>query len=242
LKSQITVTTDEKRKLGSHLVENFIHDVFLIINLAAPGSCDFHGASLAEEKFSEISLSNHHFEMDFNIFFDKRWRVIRVIELDRVIRWYDAVRDGVSQLPQNHMERVLFALLHLAKNSTSPMSVIWLFYAFESLFQTRVGENFSSIVRRASLLLEADKRESELLRKGLRSLYEVRSGIVHGGFEVIHPLHNDILDKRVNDSFYDLITAIDFGHAVLTACVQRIIEKNWCFVQFDERVSGQPIT
>jgi hypothetical protein len=121
------------------------------------------------------------------------------------------------------------------------MSVIWLFYAFESLFQTRAGENLSAIVRRICLLLEADKQQSELLRKEFRSLYDIRSTIVHGGFEIIHPLHNEILDKRVNDSFFALLTAVDFGHAVLMACIQSIIERNWRVVIFDEKLSGDPI-
>src|SRR5262249_61251094 len=96
------------------------------------------------------------------------------------------VRSAKAESPKPAIVRgaLLFALLHISKIETSPMTVIWLFYAFESLLQTRVGENFSSIVRRLCLLLEATKQQSELLKKNMRALYDIRSAIVHGGFEV----------------------------------------------------------
>jgi hypothetical protein len=99
----------------------------------------------------------------------------------------------------NPMERVLFALLHFSKLDASPMEVVWLFYAFESLLQTNTGENFSSIVRRLCLLLEADVAQATLVKRKMRDLYNIRSAIVHGGFEITHPMHDEGLDERVQD-------------------------------------------
>ena len=135
----------------------------------------------------------------------------------------------------------MFALLHISKIETSPMTVIWLFYAFESLLQTRVGENFSSIVRRLCLLLEATKQQSELLKKNMRALYDIRSAIVHGGFEVTHPMHDDILDKRVDDTFGRILQATDYGYAVLLASIQKPIENGWRFPRFDEVVRDEAV-
>ena len=87
------------------------------------------------------------------------------------------------------------------------MVVIWLFYAFESMLQTRVGEDFSAIVNRIGLLLNADEEQARLIRRKMRALYDVRSAIVHGGFEVIHPMHDGSLDKRADDDFGDLLQA-----------------------------------
>jgi hypothetical protein len=139
------------------------------------------------------------------------------------------------------MERVLFALLHMSKISQSPMTVIWLFYAFESLLQTRAGENFSSIVRRLCLLLEANKQQSELLKRKMRALYDIRSAIVHGGFEVAHPMHNEALDRRVDNAYGKLVASTDYGHAILLACVQKTIENGWRFPRFDETIIGEAV-
>jgi len=118
------------------------------------------------------------------------------------------------------------------------MIVIWLFYAFESLLQTKAGENFSSIVRRLCLLLKTNKQQSELLKKKMRTLYDIRSAIVHGGFEVTHPMHNELLDERVDDTFGKLLDATDYGHAILLASIQKTIENGWTFPRIEEMIEG----
>src|SRR5262249_14421214 len=181
-RNKVSVAPENDRIDSSSIVASAIHDIFLIMNIAAPGCCDFYKASLVGARFEQdVSLANVHFEAALQLYLDNGWPTSRVLELDRVISWFETIRQGPSQIPQNPMERVLFALLHISKIETSPMTVIWLFYAFESLLQTRVGENFSSIVRRLCLLLEATKQQSELLKKNMRALYDIRSAIVHGG-------------------------------------------------------------
>jgi hypothetical protein len=246
-RNRVIVTVSGKDSRSSHIreifqtdiVESLIHDVFLIMNIAAPGSCDFYLASLVRgDRRRDMSLSNVHFDAALQLGLDSGWPISRVLELDRVISWFGTIREGVSQLPQNPMEKVLFALLHISKIDTSPLIVIWLFYAFESLLQTRVGENFSTIVRRLCLLLEADKQQSDLLRKKIRILYDIRSSIVHGGLEVTHPMNNEILDRRVESSFEKLLEATNFGYAVLLASIQKMIERSWRFPHFEEMLRG----
>jgi hypothetical protein len=50
--------------LAEGAVESFVHDLFLIMNIAAPGSCNFYKASLVGGRYPrEISLSNVPFEL-----------------------------------------------------------------------------------------------------------------------------------------------------------------------------------
>jgi hypothetical protein len=239
-RNSITVTSTGKDSRRSiNVAENVAHDIFLIMNIAAPGSCDFNRASLTGAPYEvELSLSNFYFEAALQLHLDDKWPPSRVMDLKKVIIWFDAVRDGPSQVPRNRMEKVLFALLHISKIEVSPMVVIWIFYAFESLLETRVGENFSVIVSRLSLLLEASKEQSDLLRKKMRKLYEIRSAIVHGGFDVIHTMHDETLDGRVQDSFNRLIEATEFGYAILLVSLQKIIENGWRFPRFGETIGG----
>jgi hypothetical protein len=222
------------------IAQNVIHDLFLIMNLAGPGCFDLYGASLlgVGRHNTDISLSNYHFEAALLVQASDKWPTSRILELSKVIAWYDSVRTNASQIPENQMEKVLFALLHISNTDTSPMVVIWLFYAFESMLQTRVGENFSAIVNRIGLLLNADEEQARLIRKKMRALYDVRSAIVHGGFEVIHPMHDGSLDKRADDDFGDLLQALNYGYALLLASVQAI---GWRLPIFDERISGHAI-
>ena len=226
---------------AQNVVTSVIHDTFLIMNIAAPGCCDFYRASLVGGGRGDaiISLSNYHFEAALMVHVDNKWPLTRVLNLQDVITWFDAVRSGMAQIPQNSVERALFALLHIAQSEASPMSVIWLFYAFESLLQTKIGENFSMIVKRLALLLDADSQQAEVIRRRMRALYDIRSAIVHGGFEVIHPMNNELLDRRADHSFISLLSALDHGYAILLACIQSMIERKWRLARFEESVRGE---
>jgi hypothetical protein len=240
----VVATPDEDTAAGinmaAHVTECVLHDVFLMMNVAAPASCDFYRASLASpgERDVNLSLSNVHFESSLLLHSDRSWPPCKVLDLSTVISWFDAVRPGPSQIPQNPMERVLFALLHMARMEMSPMIIIWLFYAFESLLQTNAGENFNAIVRRLALLLDADEKDTRTIRKELRDLYDIRSSVVHGGFEVAHPAHNEILDKRLDENSYRILDAATVGHALLVSAIQRTIDKGWVFPKFEETLQG----
>jgi Apea-like HEPN len=234
---------------GSHInlaqsaIESHLHDCFLILNICAPGCCDFYHAELLKgfDSSNEISLSNIHFEVALLGSLNKEWPSIGSLPLGEVVRWFYSIRDGVGQLPKNRMEKAIFALLHISKLDMSPMIVIWLFYAFESLLQTKVGENYSSMISRISSLLELTEKQSKILRSKLRSLYDARSAIVHGGFEVSHPMHNEILDERVDQNFQTLSDATGYALTLLIAGIQTIISRGWRYPSFSEKIEGVPI-
>jgi hypothetical protein len=228
-----------KRPQLLSIAESVVYDTFLIMNIAAPGCCNFYRASLLGDEIEpNVSLSNHLFESSLYVFLKDGWPTITFLSLK--IDWYRAIRQGASQISTGPMERALFALLHISKlDQNSPMEVIWLFYAFESLLQTRVGESFSVIVKRLCLLLSADEKQSSFVRKKMRELYDIRSAIVHGGYEVTHPMHDEGLDKRVLDSFEREVQATDYGYAFLLAAIQRTILGGWKYPQFTESLGGE---
>jgi len=241
-KSKISLSVDATRghkDLTTSAIESYLHDCFLILNICAPGCCDFYRASLTgSNSKKDISLSNIHFEIGLLGSFEKAWPRVQSLPLNRVIEWFDSIRAGTTQVPQNPMEKVLFALLHISKLETSPMIVIWLFYAFESLLQTKAGENFSSLTRRMISLLDLDEKQSKILRSKFRALYNIRSAIVHGGFEVSHPMHNEILDKRVDENFDRISQAADYGLTALLAAIQNTIVRGWKYPDFTETMNG----
>jgi Apea-like HEPN len=237
----IKVTTRSKKPQSLSVAESAVHDTFLMLNISAPGCCDFYRASLIGEKIEpNVSLSNNHFESALLVNLRDGWPDLHYLKLDSVLTWFNKVRPSGSQLPTNPMERVLFALLHLSKLDMSPMEVVWLFYAFESLLQTKTGENLSSVVKRLCLLLEADVTQSALVKRKMRDLYNIRSAIVHGGFEITHPMHDEGLDKRVQDSFVRMVNATEYGHAFLLSAIQKTIVNGWKFPKFDETIGGEP--
>jgi hypothetical protein len=244
-KAKISLSADvtgEHRDLAPSAIQSYLHDCFLMLNISAPGCCDFYRASLTRNNSpTDISLSNIHFEIGLLGSFEKSWPQIQVLPLNNVIEWFDSIRMGASQLPENPMEKVLFALLHISKLDISPMVVIWLFYAFESLLQTKTGENFSSMVRRLISLLGLNEKQSKILRSKFRTLYEIRSAIVHGGFEISHPMHDEVLDKRVSENFERISQAADYGLTALLAAIQSTIVRGWKYPNFTESMNGVPV-
>lgn len=246
-KAAIIVTSSDEDAHRSYAVATtFVHDVFLIMNIAAPACCDFLGATLSGmrgqiDTRSDIALSNVHFDSALEVFLRESWEGAEPLDVNTVANWYFAVRSPASQIATNPMERVLFALLHMAKLEASPMLVIWLFYAFESLLQTKVGENFSSLVNRLSLLLALNEAATKVVKKRMRLLYDIRSSFVHGGFEITHIIQSELLDKRVSERFEEIIDATNYGHALLIAAVRKVAARGWRWPKFREELDGTAI-
>lgn len=67
------------------------------------------------------------------------------------------------------------------------------------------------------------------------------SSFVHGGRDVVHPMHNEAIDKRVDQSFRELADSAEFGFAVLLVCLQQTIERGCAELNFREIVDGSSL-
>ncbi len=243
-KNKIVVRSDgEDRHLPLQVVESTLADFFVVMNLASPGCCDFYGAKLGSSRlYPDLSFSSAQFEISQLRGSEGRWPNILFLELNKTISWFDSVRTPLGQLPKNPMERAIFSIFYISKMELAPATIIWLFYALESLFQTRPGENLTTLFERVRDLLEPDDREAKFLKKNMRKLYDQRSAIVHGGMEVMHPLFAEMLDPKVSDKFFELDDVVGFGFSVLLACIQKCIENEWKYPTYSETTSGVPIS
>lgn len=227
-------------------IKNRLADVFLMMNIAEPGCCNFYLSSLSERQkvptephSTTISLSSILFELAQVDSLDGRWPHVSSTSLETIIKWFKKIRTGVRQLPQNQFEKVLFSILQLTHSDASPTSIIWLFYALETLLDTKPGENRAAVERRLVTLLEpTDKQRSELKIK-LRELYNYRSSIVHGGSSVASPLHLELLDKDFDDEYLRMLDLIEYGFALLLVCIQKVAEKGWTELTFRDVMQAQ---
>ena len=106
-------------------VELFFHDVFLLLNLAAPGS---FGGTIAisggELRVRELTFDAHVFDCARG---DR-------LPLERVIAWYDTLHIGTQQVATSAEGKALFELLHLARNEEDEeQSILRLARAAEAL-------------------------------------------------------------------------------------------------------------
>jgi hypothetical protein len=189
---EIRLTVDVRGELEAHdapaYVELFFHDVFLLLNLASPGS--FGGT---------ISITGGEFRVR-ELHFDPRpfayAAPLATLPLGDVIVWYDALKLGTQQLATGGVAIALVQLLHLARGPESEED---------------------SILR---LAIAADALE---VRPPQR-LVELRDDIAQGRAPIIHPMHDDALDPRVEDATQEWIEVADAAARLVIGALQERVK------------------
>lgn len=239
---------DEKDTFSHHYPLNFLeqysYDVFLVTNLSRPGVCDFYNLTLslkptASHRKTEdpLRISSYALEYAWEESLEKEFPVLKEIPASETLLWYGNLNLGVRQKAQKPIEKALFSLLHICKTDGDISSVVWIFNALEAIFSTRVGEGFTNLISRIVFVLELTPKQESILKKSLRKLYDMRSALIHGGFEVYHPLRNEVLDKSMDSQFLEVYNNLQFGVSVIIACLQKMITNNSYGLTIKESVS-----
>lgn len=129
----------------------------------------------------------------------------------------------------------------MSQGDASPATLIWIFYALETLFDTKPGENFRALRDRIGLLLDPGGGHREDLVRGLRTLYDLRSAFVHGGLEILHPIGPNPGDEKGDELYKRVADACEFGFTLIACSIQALINRGWIEAQFQEVVVGVPL-
>jgi len=181
----VVVEGDVDRRDAPAYVELFFHDVFLILNLAAPGS--FGGiVSMAggELRVRDVTFSARVFEYASGL---------ESLPVEQVERWYGGLGIGTQQVATSGEAAALFQLLHLARGEE---------------------DEEAAIVRLASAAEALGKRD-------VARLFALREEIALGRVPVIHPMHDDGLDARVQDLTAECIDVADRAASVVIGALQQ---------------------
>ena len=114
---------------------------------------------------------------------------------ETVVAWYDGLGIGTEQLATTGVAAALFHLLHLARGEE---------------------DEEQSILRLAGAADALGKRD-ELTR-----LFELREEIARGRKPVIHPMHDDGLDPRVEDATAEWVVVVDRAASVVIGALQQL--------------------
>ncbi len=118
-------------------------------------------------------------------------RVRNTLELRDVVAWYDSLELGTQQLAENDVAKVLTHLLQLARSA----------------------EDDTLIVVRLAHALEVLQLRSD-------RLFALRDAICNGTAPVVHPMHDEVLDERLEDGALDWTGAIDGAANLVVAALQ----------------------
>lgn len=224
-----------------------IHELFLVLNFADPGVMSLYGSHLTpdppefgyrgREYRRDINLHGRIFEVALYENKQSPWLIPQRIDVDIVAKWIRKTCRPDNLVPESSSAKALYALLRISKTEMDAAALIWVFYALESLFQCRSGENFSALNRRISDFLEIRSRDASNLKKRLRKIYDLRSSLVHGGASLAHPMEDDALDKRAFEEIWQFQEAIDFGGSLVIVCLQKLISLGMCRIEFNESIN-----
>ena len=203
------------------LSELFLYDLFIIMNVANPGSFDLYNGQIDFDKPNtiDLDLSSSIWE---NAQFEK-WPKLQVLNVSDVADWYCTVRPISGQIPQNATERAIFSMMYMSRGNNTPDLVIWIFYALEGLLAAKVGENRRVVLERIGLLLEFDKTDQSKLKRLFQKLYDMRSALIHGGAKINHPMANENLNRDASDRSGTDYQQIELGFSVILACLQKMV-------------------
>jgi hypothetical protein len=198
--------------------ELFLHDVFLLLNVAVPGS--FGGLITIDddEHVHELSLEAYLFEFAWVMAAGNHWPPIEPIPLAEVVAWYDGLQLGTQQVANTNTATALFHLLHLGRGLDSePMAILRVAHALDALF-----DKPGSFLRAR---IEALLGVYPALAEQLDALFTLRDAIGTGAAAVTHPMRDDALDPRVDDHSLDWTTPADFAASILVGAIQARVRK-----------------
>jgi hypothetical protein len=209
-----------------HFLELALYDSFICANLALPGVLDLFGAKIpASSKNNlptDLNLSSYNFEFWWVESLRGKFPKLRRLPLKQVREWYALTGIGGRSRAQNGLERAVFCLFHLCRSNNYVDGLIWVFHALEALLETRVGENLSGMLRRISLLIELTDRDRKSLKKHLRRAYDIRSAFVHGGYEIPHPIHSEVIDPEIGKAYGEGLDLQQFGMSLILSLLQQL--------------------
>lgn len=118
------------------------------------------------------------------------------LPLERVVRWYDSLSIGTQQVAGGDEAAALFQLLHLARQEEDEeQTILRLAHAAEALG----------------------------VQQAPARLFDLRQLIAQRRAPVLHPMHDDSLDPRVEDSLREWLEVADAAGSMVIAELQKRI-------------------
>ncbi|XGW00061.1 MAG: hypothetical protein ACAF41_14140 [Leptolyngbya sp. BL-A-14] len=237
---------DEFRDMG--YVINVLYQIFLTMNLAIPGSCDFysvevHSNSLEASNFSKkkrLWLAGSTFEGAIESQKRLGWQILQDLPILKVLQWIQRIGVAESNFARSTTERAIYGMLHVCNQpDLSPSEVVWLAQALEALFDTPKA-GISKILRdRIFLVLGEPTENLKKIKKAINTFYDYRSRYVHGEIEIPNPMSIRLSDSSLDKFQEELMEHIDFAMLLIVSALQRLILLDGSAFEFLESVSIQ---
>lgn len=239
----LTFHDAESANLDDTVIERFLQNLYLAMNLSVPGSCNLHRASFvarrSHEKRNElqtqrevwIDLSAEQLEHAYQSALRRGWPPFQRIELAGAWEWLERNGPLALDVAREPWHRALFTILRVGSRQSDEPDVIQLcVQAVEALLGQ--GAPASVVKRRVESVLGIPCTH----KSWYRELYDTRSRFVHGAAPIVRPgewLNEDEASGEIAKYFEQS----DLAYAVLICLIQKLILKTAHTFQINEIVT-----
>lgn len=219
------------------IVERLLENLYLAMNLAAPGSCNLYPggfrrkkpfrSSCSIERYVRLDRCTDALHFACATAMERGWPRIQFIQLSDVWKWLEQIGALTVEVAREPVHRALFTFLRLGSTDTHNIDLIQLcVQAIESLLGG--GAPARVVQRRVETILGSPKSH-----KGwYAELYSTRSQLVHGSAPILRPgpWLND------GDAGAQYFKQVDQAYVVLLALIQALITNRSRAFKIEETV------
>jgi hypothetical protein len=237
----ISVSSEGAPCRAEAYVEEYLSVIFLALNLTAPGSADFGTTGVVG---GGGTLRYHPFWFDYvhDCADQLGWPAFQDLTILQVRDWMIQVGFLHGHVATKRATRALLSLLNQARCTDNFSSLLWSAVIIETLFDTRREAVMETLRERIFAVLGVPSQNEKRVKKAISEFYAIRSRIVHGSFDVVHPRPNERIDERVDEHWKTTFDAPKVAQAIAIATIQLLIANNWQDIQFDVRACGVPLS
>lgn len=233
----------ESVNLDDTVIQRFLQNLYLAMNLSVPGSCNLQRASFLARRSPEkriglrtqrevwIDLSAGPFENAYQSALERGWPPFQRIELAGAWEWLERNGTLALDVAREPWHRALFTILRVGSRRSHDSDVIQLcVQAIEALLGQAAPA--SVVKRRVESVLGIPPTH----KSWYRELHDTRSRFVHGAAPIVRPgewLNEDEASGEIAKYF----AQSDLAFAVLLCLIQKLILKTAHTFQINETVT-----
>jgi len=224
----------ERNVDGSTLwsINRFLTRLNFLINLTYSTNVDFiYGTAYSKDNEfigkTDIILTTNMYCYEHSR--KMGWPKIRNITLNETIEWYEKHKIHSDHRSKNELNRAINAFSRLFGNlkKESSADLFWIMLGIESLL-VEGNQNITSQFREKSILILGKPKD---YKRKLNKLYEYRSKLIHGSFDIFPRQFTDYKSFEVEYGDY-----VSFALSILIALIRELIYKQKSKFEFELKV------
>ena len=233
--SQIVLTFGggDSAELKDVVIERFLENLYLVMNLSLPGSCNLHRASFHGRRTAQITqkwsraehlvwldLAAEVLEFAYQSALEQRWPRFERVELAGTWEWLQRTGALDLDVAREPWQRALFTLLRIGRPQSHDPDVIQLcVQAIEALLGQ--GAPTGVVKRRVESVLGAPSTH----KNWYSALHRTRSLLAHGAAPLMRP-GRWLSEDEPSGEVTKYLNQIEQACAVLLALIQALVLKN----------------